>query len=978
MRARKRPRSRSPSPRRNRSPPPKRERKDQSRKLDEGKLPTSNQPPDQPVTDSTLYTAANGGNEEDKQRMKLARLEAWKRQKKQDQSARLVNADSPKSASQAPSSAHPVPPSPSSKTRKARQPPTSPATTASVASPTTSIGVTNGTTKPEPFKKITGFKLKQAPVQPVTKRMTLLGDDEDELKVLPKAKLIEFDPITDDGPAQDDEDTELLDAPVASANKDDEDAEIDPLDAYMVGIEAEVANPHKSAVKKGDLFDNDDDPRDIADSSMKDLLSIQGKKKKKEVPAIDWEKQDLEPFEKNFFRATAQISKEEVDALLSREHIKIKAYTKLPVPQPVTNWTFGFPSHVLSIIENLHYQAPTPIQSVAMPALMSGRDAICIAQTGSGKTIAYMLPLIRVVLHAPRLTSSENGPIALVVAPTRELALQVSAQAKPFTKQLGFRVVVAYGGQSIADQIADIKRGCHILVGTPGRLIELLSIRKLSLKQCRALIIDEADRCLDMGFQPQLDRITTSIRPDRMTALFSATFNDKMQTLAQKFIKYDPIEIIVGGRSTIPEQVEVHVEIVKKEDKLRKLLYVLGQLFGIDEDARCLIFVERQEAADDLLNTLMKKGYPCDSIHGNRDQADRASAITDFRNGALPVLIATSVAARGLDILQLKLVVNYDVPNHAEDFVHRIGRTGRAGRPGAGWVFIEPEQDNYATDLVKVLKESKKPIPEDLRKMSENFLEKVRAGKAKLGGGGFGGKGLDHIEELRKAERNNQRKAFGGEDEEETEEDRAKKAEEDEKKTQAILRKAAGTEVKPAADGSAATGTQADKQPTLDESRFKYTVHKTERPAENGQVSAKDRLAVASAGIQDRLSRRNQLRPGQPIDNKGPDAGAYHATLEINDFSQKARWSATNRSNIVKLLESGRVSITNKGTYFKPGAEPDPSKGEMKLYILVEGDSEPDVMFAMNHLVDLLKSGEEQELAAANAKGTVGGRYSVI
>lgn len=391
-----------------------------------------------------------------------------------------------------------------------------------------------------------------------------------------------------------------------------------------------------------------------------------------------------------------------------------------------------------------------------------------------------------------------------------------------------------------------------------------------------------------------------------------------------------------------------------------RLLQLLGDLYDKDEDARTLIFVDRQESADGLLRELMRKGYPCNSIHGGKDQIDRDSTIDDFKAGVIPIMIATSVAARGLDVKQLKLVVNYDAPNHLEDYVHRAGRTGRAGNTGTAVTFVTEEQDRYAVDIVKALKYSEQDIPEDLQKLAQSFIEKVKAGKVKASGSGFGGKGLEKLDLERDAAKARERKTHAtGEEPDEQEKTTETTVEEE------IVVKAAGTPAAASNPFSLA----------LDES--KIVVHKTETvKADSSKLNPLDKVRAAVANIGDRLNKRNQLNPGHPIDNKGPDAGAFHATLPVNDFPQKARWAVTNRTNVAKILEATSTSITTKGNFYAAGKEPGPNDLP-KLYILVEGDTEISVTSAMKELMRLLREGT---VAAADqdSRAPTSGRYSVV
>lgn len=392
------------------------------------------------------------------------------------------------------------------------------------------------------------------------------------------------------------------------------------------------------------------------------------------------------------------------------------------------------------MIKGLNYAAPTAIQSQAIPAIMSGRDVIGVAKTGSGKTIAFLLPMFRHIKDQRPLEQME-GPIAIIMTPTRELAVQIHRECKPFLKVLGLRVndlffstqrvkltlgaqaVCAYGGSPIKDQIAEMKKGAEIIVCTPGRMIDLLTAnsgRVTNLKRVTYVVLDEADRMFDMGFEPQVMKIINNVRPDRQTVLFSATFPKQMDSLARKILK-KPLEITVGGRSVVAPEIEQIVEVREEDTKFNRLLEILGQTYNEDPDCRTLIFVDRQEAADNLLRDLMRKGYLCMSLHGGKDQIDRDQTIADFKAGIVPIVTATSVAARGLDVKQLKLVINYDTPNHMEDYVHRAGRTGRAGNKGTCVTFITPEQDRYSVDIYRALKASEATPPHDLEQLANGI-----------------------------------------------------------------------------------------------------------------------------------------------------------------------------------------------------------------------------------------------------------------
>ena len=775
---------------------------------------------------------------------------------------------------------------------------------------------------------------------------------------------------------------EEADAVPADPTPLEEDEEIDPLDAYMDEMGDPFAAPKtngtfnknksKSQQQEPEVLGDDDDvDLKAIEADPDDILAMASKaRKKKDLPTINYAKLDLEPFRKNFYSEPTELADmteaELADLRLELDGIKVAGKD---VPKPVQKWSqCGLNVQSLEVIRKLGYERPTAIQMQAIPAIMSGRDVIGVAKTGSGKTIAFLLPMFRHI-RDQRSLEGNDGPIGLIMTPTRELATQIHKECKPFLKAMNLRAVCAYGGAPIKDQIADLKRGAEIIVCTPGRMIDLLAAnsgRVTNLRRVTYVVLDEADRMFDMGFEPQVMKIFANIRPNRQTILFSATMPRIMDALAKKTLQ-SPVEITVGGRSVVAPEITQIVEVREEKEKFHRLLELLGELYDKDEDARTLIFVDRQEKADDLLKDLMRKGYPCMSIHGGKDQIDRDSTIDDFKAGVVPIMIATSVAARGLDVKQLKLVVNFDAPNHLEDYVHRAGRTGRAGNTGTAVTFVTEDQEQFSVGIAKALEQSGQPVPERLNEMRKSFRDKVKSGKSK-DSSGFGGKGLERLDAEREAARNRERKTHktDGDDEDEKEE---KEGDED------IVFKAASA-VQPAAAAPTPQLIGVPKGIDLD---GKITVHRTEPAASSsggGSKNPLDKVTSAIDAINARLNKTGQLRSGVPIDNKGPDAGAFHATLEINDFPQKARWAVTNRTNVAKILEATGTSITTKGSFYPTGKDVQPG-GDPKLYILVEGDTEVVVTNAMRELMRLLKEGT---MAAADAEGRApaSGRYNVI
>ncbi|CAB4423665.1 unnamed protein product [Rhizophagus irregularis] len=534
--------------------------------------------------------------------------------------------------------------------------------------------------------------------------------------------------------------------------------EEDPLDAFMKDVEVEVEQLNeqdkkrakqvakgKNKVDKSEkaIQDEDDAEDEELGSDPEDILALAAKKlKKKDLAAVDHSQIKYEPFRKDFYIEPPEMHEmthDQVDLLrVELGGIKIRG---VDCPKPIQKWTHaGLPAACLQIIKKLNFEKPTPIQSQAIPAIMAGRDVIGVAKTGSGKTIAFLLPMFRHIKDQRPLEQME-GPIAIIMTPTRELAVQIHKECKHFLKGLNLRAVCAYGGSPIKDQIAELKRGAEIIVCTPGRMIDLLcanSGRVTNLKRVTYLVLDEADRMFDMGFEPQVMKIVNNVRPDRQTVLFSATFPRQMESLARKVLKR-PLEITVGGRSVVAQDVAQIAEVREDNTKFVRLLEILG--------------------------------YPCMSLHGGKDQLDRDSTIADFKSGVCQLLIATSVAARGLDVKQLKLVINFECPNHMEDYVHRVGRTGRAGNKGTAYTFITPEQDRYAMDIVKALKLSGGHVSPELQALADGFQEKVKAGSATYSGSGFGGKGLERLDEARDLVKKAQRKTYDVSDDETSEEE---------------------------------------------------------------------------------------------------------------------------------------------------------------------------------------------------------------
>ncbi|MDQ3264991.1 MAG: DEAD/DEAH box helicase, partial [Myxococcota bacterium] len=346
------------------------------------------------------------------------------------------------------------------------------------------------------------------------------------------------------------------------------------------------------------------------------------------------------------------------------------------------------------------YTTPTPIQEQAIPHVLAGRDLLGVAQTGTGKTAAFALP----TLH--RLsTSSPRGPgkhvRCLVLTPTRELAAQVDESFRVYGRQLTLRSTVIFGGVGQTAQVAELRRGVDVLVATPGRLLDLCQQGLVSLKHVEVYVLDEADRMLDMGFLPDVRRITAMLPKERQTLFFSATMPPDITDLAKKIL-IDPVRVEVTPVSSTAERVEQHVYFVRKDDK-RDLLVELLQDPAVK---RTLVFTRTKHGADRVAKALIKAGIRADAIHGNKSQNARERALDGFRDGKLPVLVATDIAARGIDVEGVTHVVNFELPNVPEQYVHRIGRTGRAGAAGIALSFCDAEERPYLRDIEKTIRQA--------------------------------------------------------------------------------------------------------------------------------------------------------------------------------------------------------------------------------------------------------------------------------
>ncbi|XP_072247656.1 probable ATP-dependent RNA helicase DDX43 [Leuresthes tenuis] len=482
------------------------------------------------------------------------------------------------------------------------------------------------------------------------------------------------------------------------------------------------------------------------------------------LPAIDWttirenrEKyqelkwKDLPPMKKKFYteaESVSMLTPEEVSEW-RKENNNIfvddlkEEGKKRTIPSPCRTFLEAFELYpeIMENIDRVGFSKPTPIQSQAWPVLLSGEDLIAIAQTGTGKTLAYLLPGF---IHmdgqlVPR--AERGGPGMLVLTPTRELALQIETECNKYQYK-GYKSVCIYGGGDRRRQINVVKSGVDIVIATPGRLNDLQMNEFINLRSITYLVLDEADRMLDMGFEPQILKILLDIRPDRQTVMTSATWPTGVRRLSKSYLK-NPMMVYVGtlDLATV-NTVQQTVLIVREEEKKA---YVFDFIRSMLPQDKVLIFVGKKLMADDLSSDMCLEGLAVQSLHGDHEQCDREEALKDFKESRVRILVATDLASRGLDVHDITHVFNYDFPRNIEEYVHRVGRTGRAGRSGAAVTLVTRENWRMAPELISILERAGQEVPDELVLMAERFAKHKREkemcnprGAQGRGGGGGG------------------------------------------------------------------------------------------------------------------------------------------------------------------------------------------------------------------------------------------------
>lgn len=472
-----------------------------------------------------------------------------------------------------------------------------------------------------------------------------------------------------------------------------------------------------------DLYDSLDHPQPEIEPEVVDFAAVRENQMKYEkmkfagLPAVI----------KNFYIEHPDVTKRsELDVSEFRKQnndiqvVDLKVNSTDAIPKPVTAFKEAFHAQE-ALLKQIHLQGfkkPSPIQSQAWPILLQGRDLIGIAQTGTGKTLAFLLPAFIHICGQTVPREEREGPTVLILCPTRELALQIEEEIKKI-KYKGISCVCLYGGGNRRKQIDFVSRGVDVVVATPGRLNDLMNNGIVSMKSVSFLVLDEADRMLDLGFEPQIRLCMLDIRPDRQTVMTSATWPADVQELAERYMS-DPIQVYVGSLDlTAVHSVHQKVEILDEDAKKNRLFDFI--CYELTPEDKAIVFVGKKVTADDIASDLAISNIACRCIHGDREQADREQCLRDIKTGECKVLIATDVASRGLDVKDITYVFNYDFPRNIEEYVHRIGRTGRAGNTGTSITLLTRGDWRYSEALIKIMEEANQEVPKCLHQMAMRY-----------------------------------------------------------------------------------------------------------------------------------------------------------------------------------------------------------------------------------------------------------------
>lgn len=700
------------------------------------------------------------------------------------------------------------------------------------------------------------------------------------------------------------------------------DSNIDPFDEFMQALQSDQSEP---LTKSGDFLDAEDNElelesteKDYDDATDDTHYSRMAKlKMKKHVSEVTYTPDDLEPFRKSFYSQPEELSAmSENDASelrLSLGNMKIRGNG---CPFPITRWSqLGLTTEVMNfIIRGLKYEYPTPIQAQAIPAIMSGRDVIGISKTGSGKTISYLLPMLRQIKAQRPLAKDETGPLGLVLAPTRELALQIHEEVEKFTKNdASIHSICCTGGSELKQQINNLKRGVEVVVATPGRFIDLLTLnagKLLSAKRITFVVMDEADRLFDLGFEPQITQIMKTIRPDKQCVLFSATFPNKLRSFAMRILD-SPLSITVNSNSLVNENVTQKFRIFSTdEDRFSNLVQILEDRMNAGEvpeaasdndqdeekDEKIIIFVSSQQICDLLNAKLESEGYDIFSIHAGKPYQERISNLESFKATKNGILLCTEVLSRGLNVPEVSLVIIYNAVKTFAQYVHTTGRTARGTHSGEAITLLLDDELASAYIISKAIRDKEIEMHDPklikrLREMSNTFESGIKNGKYRISQG-FGGKGLDNLESKREEKQTEERKQHESKD----------------------LSKDSTSKTRAGKDEANATNDDYHIQVP----KLQYSV----------------------------------------LQNSNPDGTiTFSAEVNVNDLPQLVRWEATKNTTLMFIKHETGCSITNKGKYYPEGKSPQSENEEPKLYLLIESQQDKDIRLSIDLLEQKVKEG---------------------
>lgn len=541
----------------------------------------------------------------------------------------------------------------------------------------------------------------------------------------------------------------------------------DPLDSFFGNIETteefhfEVID---NKVNNDELLDEDNSKFDALQKEQKKLAKAKKNKNKKLLTPVNFRNIDLDPISKCLYNEPEEIKSytedEIADLRLDLDNIKIEGKD---CPRPVTKWSqLGIPYDIIRFIKDVFsYKSLTPIQTQTIPAIMSGRDVIGISKTGSGKTISYLLPMIRHVKAQKKLRNGETGPIAVIFAPTRELAVQINEEVQKLISDLDISSICCTGGSDLKKQIDKLKTGVEIAIATPGRFIDLLSLNGgnlVSTLRISFVVMDEADRLFDFGFEPQIASVLRTVRPDRQCVLFSATFPSKVSNFASRFLD-SPLQITVNAEGMVNERINQKFTICSDEsDKFKELLSLLKVFNSETVDEKTIIFVSSQQICDIIEKRLTDYSEKLYSIHAGRPYNERRQNLELFKKTSNSILLCTEVMSRGLNVPEVSRVILYNSAKTFAQYVHSTGRTARGTRDGTSISLLLPNELSSAYILNKAMRDkdfSECPVKEvkNLKQMAQKFEDGLKSGKYKLSTG-LGGKGLENMDNSKETSSN--------------------------------------------------------------------------------------------------------------------------------------------------------------------------------------------------------------------------------